>query len=364
MKRHEIDMLIGDCDVLLKERRVLIDRLKNAIERYKNQPQIRDGRGIKHCVRKRLCKTVRRLGFLLRVSNHHPDPQIRHKAKKLLRSIPHHREFDTLKRQTSALVISALQSSRRLRLQANGRNIAVTASLHLEEVRSSSMLQQVGSHLDLCVRHPSEAHSYFGQVLCGKMELWVVKRAEKIVGLLRVDVSFKRDNDWDYIGETPHERSDYSRKISECETFENEDLRLGHLVALKIVKCLQIEQVYARTFSQIGAYPMFLYDEIKQPIPEPVFDGNEWHYVWRTTYHMVIASAKKKLDEQDRFYYSKMKWSYFQSEPNNEWADPCFSNYLHSGDLLKLVLNCPDMYRLTNKIRGDQEDLKVSSEWI
>ncbi|MXZ54662.1 MAG: hypothetical protein F4227_02030 [Gammaproteobacteria bacterium] len=363
MKRHEIDNLIGNYDVLLKDRQVLIDCLRNAIDRFKTQPQNRDGRGIKHCVRKRLCKSVRRLGFLLHLSSEHPDPQIRYRVNKLLRSIPHHNGFSTLERQTASLVAKALEASRRLQLQADGRTIAVTRSLQLEEVRTCSMLQQVGAHLRLCVRHPSEAHRHFDQVLYGKMELWVVKRAEKIVGLMRVDIEYKRD-DWGYVGEPPHEPSDYSRQIADCESFDNKDLRLSHRIALEIVKCLQIDQVYAWTFSQIGAYPMFLLEEIKQPIPEPLFDGTEWHYVWRTTYHMVIASAKKKLAELNRFNYSKMKWSYFQSEPNNDWADPCLSNYLHTGDLLKLILNCPNMNRITNDIRGDVEDLEVASEWI
>lgn len=365
MKRHEIDDLIGDYDVLLKDRRVLIDRLRNAIDRYKTQPQNRDGRGIKHSVRKSLCKTVRRLGFLLHLSSEHPDPQIRLKVSKLLRSIPHHQEFDTLERQTSALVSKALESSRRHRLRTDNRVINVTKGLQLEELSSSSSLQRVGSHLGVCVRHSSVAHKYFRQVLCGELELWVVKRKGKVVGLISVEIECKIEEDCGFVGEPPEEPINYSRVMDDCASFDNKVLCLSHTIAKKILKLLEIEHVCARTFSQVGAFPIFLFEDVLQPIPEPLFDGVQWHYVWRTTYHMVIASTKKKPVKNDGFKYSKMKWSHFQSEPDNDWVYDCYtSGFLSRGDLLKLVLNFPSMYRLANDIRGDREDLKLSSEWI
>ncbi len=365
MKRHEIDDLIGDYDVLLQDRRVLIDRLRNAIDRYKTQPQNRDGRGIKHSVHKRLSRTVRRLGYLLHLSLQHPDSQIRHQIKKFLRSIPHHREFNPLESQTLALMNKALKVLRRHRLQTNSRVIDVSNSLQLKEVNSSSMLQKVGTHLDVCVGHRSEAQDHFDDVLIGKSELWVFVRAEEVVGLMRIYNEYKRDEDYVFLGDSCTDPSVFSRQIVECKSFKNDTLRLSHRVAMKIVKFLQIDQVHAGTFSQVGAYPMFLCEGIMQPIPEPVFDGTQWHYVWRTTYHMVIASAKKKLVEADKFNHSKMKWSYFQSEPNNDWSDDWNTNsFLSKGDLLKLILNFPSMYRLANDIRGDRKDLKLSSEWI
>ncbi len=365
MKRHEIDELIGTCDVLLKDRQVLVDRLKNAIDRYKTHPQNRNGRGIKQCVRERICQTVHRLGYVLGVSRQHSDSQIRHKAKKLLRSIPHHREFFTLERQTKELVSKSIAFSRRHRLRTNSRVIKVTNTLQLEEVSSASMLQRVGTHLGVCVRHPSEAQDHFDEVLYGKMELWAILRAQEIVGLMRVENEYKRKDDYGVIDGAPANPNDYSRQVVECKSFKNENLRLSRGVALKIVKFLQIDQVHARTFSQVGAFPMFLCEDILHPMPEPVFDGVQWHYVWRTTYHIVIASTKKKPVEHNGFKYSIMKWSYFQSEPNNDWADDWYTNsFLSKGDLLKLILNFPSMYRLTNEIRGSRKDLRLSSEWI
>lgn len=352
MKHREVDELLQNQELPTKERQQLITRLRKVMEPYEIQPQNRDGRGVRHRVRKLERTTVRHIASALRFSQHHPDPQIRHKAKEFLRSIPHH-SFPTLATRASAFMGVARKASRRLkeqRRQESGRVVVITESLSLEEVRSLTMLRKVGKKLRMCVAKLNIARSRLEHVRDGTEELWVVRFEDGIVGLL--SVSCERtpagrrhglsDTDW--------------RTITECNGFDNESFVLSHDVALEILKRLQINQIDAETFSSVGAFPIFLHESIKYPIPMPIMDGNEWHYVWRTKHQVVIATSKRRPVSNDKFVASKMHWSRFSLKTSDQWNNHFFSNYLEIGKVLTLILKSPGFYSVISELRGPSND--------
>lgn len=355
MKHHEVDELLQNQDLPHHERQKLINRLKTTIEHNELLPQNRDGRGVRQSVRKLERTTVRHIGRALRHSKLHEDPQIQHAAKELIRSIPH-LSFAPLAERASTFMGKVQKSSRRLkeqRRQASGQIIEVTGSVKLEEVRCVTFLQRVGKRLQLCVSDHSIARQHIDDIRNGSDELWVVRVEENVVGLLRI--CFERASS--------HRRrrsrritSSRQRTIAECEGFDNETLYLSRDIALKILQCLNIDHVEAETFSQVGAFPILLQEDTYQPIPEPLREGSESHYVWRTRDHLLIATSAKQPWTKARFEASKMKWSYFWLDSDNEWVGSIYENHITLGKLLNLALHEPGFDRVLREIRGNSKE--------
>ena len=350
MKHREVDKLLQNQDLPHYDRQKLINRLSKTIEHNEQQPQNRDGRGVRQSVRKLERTTVKHVASALRFSQNHADPHIRHKAKEFLRSIPHH-SFPTLATRASSFMGIARKASRRLKEQSrqkNGRVIAITETLSLEEVRSLTLLQRVGKLLRLCVSDYSTARNELEDVLDGSEELWVVRYLEDIAGLLRVRC---RQSPWTRRGRCATDAE--SRVITECNGYDNAPLVLSHDVALKILKCLQINQIDAETFALVGAFPIFLDDDIKHPIPEPICDGTKRHHVWRTKNHVVIATSKKHRVENNKFFGSKMQWSYFLLNNQNDWDELVYTNHLDLGKVMNLMLDVPGFDKAMKQIRSN-----------
>lgn len=354
MKHREVDKLLQNQDLPHCERQKLINRLSKTIEHNEQHPQNRDGRGVRQSVRKLERTTIKHVGSALRFSKNHADPQIRHKAKEFLRSIPHH-SFPTLATRASSLMGIARKASRRLKEQSrqkNGRRIALTETLSLEEVRSLTLLQRVGKRLRLCVSDYSTARNDIEDVLDGYEELWVVRYQEEIAGLMRV-----RCNQRTWARRVRRVTDADSRKITECNGCDNAPLVLCHDVALKILKCLQINQIDAETFALVGAFPIFLDDNIKHPIPEPICDGTKRHYVWRTNNHVVIATSKKHRVESNKIFSSKVQWSYFLLNNQNDWDETVCTNHLDLGKVMNLILEVPGFDQAMKKIRSNSTNV-------
>lgn len=351
MKHHEIDELIKNYDIPTEERQELIRRLRESIQQNESEPQNRDGRGVRHNVRKSERTTVKHIGSALRLRRQHQDVQIRHEAKKLLRSVPHHKNFALLVVKASTFMGRVRKSSRRLneqQRQKRGRVLDVSHSLRLEEIRTVTLLQKVGKHLSLCVRCPHTARRYLNDVLDGSGELWVVHLEGNIVGLLQVHIERIR---------TPRHRrtpSDSQRTIEQCNSHDNNPLELGRHIALDVLKCLEIDHVEAETFFEVGAFPIFLREEINQPMSEPIFDGTESHYIWRTEDCITIATSETRLDRKDKFFPSKVKWSNFRLKSPHAWEELEYLNHLHVGKILNHVLTVPSFYREVSAIRDSR----------
>ena len=296
--------------------------------------------------------TVKHVASALRHSRHHADPQIRHAAKELIRSIPHH-SFAPLATRASTFVGKVQKSSRRLKdrhRQESGRIIVASQSIKLEEVRSLTLLQRVGKRLHLCVSSLSRARSYLEDVRDGSEELWVLRAEEDILGLLRISYDFTRSYSRRRNRRMTNTRQ---RVVAECKGYDNEPLYLCQEVALQILQCLDVDHVDAETFSQVGAFPILLQENIYRPIPEPLCDGTEWYYVWRTFDQLLIASSTKAPSRKAKFDASNMKWSYFLLDSANEWEDPTYENHINLGKLMNLSLDVSGFHGILCDVRGN-----------
>ena len=344
MKYREIDELLNNHDVPTNERHQLINCLIAMIQQYENQPQNRDGRGVRNSLRRRERTTIKHIGSALRLRQRHPDPQIQHEAKKLLRSIPHN-NFSLISKRASMFMGRVRKVSWRLneqRRQAKGRVIVVSKSITLIEVRSLSLLLKVGKQLGVCVKNPKIARSYFDDVLDGTEELWVVKLEGEVTGLMQVSLGRRRRRT---INET-------QRTVEQCNGSHNDPLKLSRTVALKILKSLHINEVNAETFTQVGAHPIFLREDIDHSLPEPISVGTELHFVWRSKDSIAIATLEKKQFSVEKFNSSNKKWSYLCLKGKRRWEDMDYmTNHLNIGEVLHLVLSTPNFYQSTSRIK-------------
>lgn len=351
MKYREVDELLQNQDLPHEERQKLINQLRKTIEQNELLPQNRDRRGVRQSVRKLARTTVKHIGSALRHRKHHADPQIRHAAKELIRSIPHD-SFAPLASRASIFVGKVQKSSRRLndrQRQENGRVIVASQAIELEEVRSLNLLQRVGKLLHLCVSNHSRARTYLENVRDGSEELWVLRVEEDILGLLRISYDYTRAY---RRRRTRRVTSTRQRVIAECKGFDNEPLYLSQDVALLILQSLNVDQVNAETFSQVGAFPILSREDIYQPIPKPLCDGTEWYYVWRTLDQLLIASSTNEPSRNAEFDASNMQWSQFLVDSANEWDDPTYENHINLGKLMNLSLEVPGFHSVLCDVRG------------
>lgn len=351
MEQREIDAILRNHKLSYNERQRVINQLRQIIEDNELLPQNRDGRGVRLSVRKLERTTVKHVGSALRYSRTHPDPQIRHVAKELIRSIPHH-SFTVLAARASAFAGKVQKSFRRLKersRQESGRIMEVSPSVKLEEVRSMTFLISVGKRLHLCVSDPSTARYVLELTLDGSQEFWVLRDEENFLGLLQVS------------NERTHgDRRRRNRKITrtrerviaECNGYDNETLDLSQEVASKILRCLNVDRVETESFLQVGAFPILLREDIYKPLPEPLYDGSEWYYVWRTFDQLLIAATTQKPSRNTQFDASKMKWSQFLLDSDNEWGDPICENHINLGKLINLSIEVPGFHRVLCEVRG------------
>ncbi|MXZ54663.1 MAG: hypothetical protein F4227_06110 [Gammaproteobacteria bacterium] len=348
MKYREIDELLRNHDLPTNEKHQLISRLMAMIQQYETQPQNRDERGVRHGLRRRERTTIKHIGSALRLRRKHPDPQVQHEATKLLRSIPHN-NFSLLSIRASMFMGRVRKASWRLneqKRQAKGREIVVSKFITLLEVRSLSLLLKVGKQLSLCVRKVDAARDYLNEVFEGSEELWVVQLKGQIAGLLQVSNRRRRRTS----------ANETQRILEQCSSSHNDPLKLTRTKALKVLKLLHIDRVNAETFTQVGAYPIFLREDIDHSVPEPISVGNELHFVWRNRDSIAIATLEKKQYKNEKAISSSMKWSYLCMQGKNKWEDMDYmANHLNIGEVLHLVLSTPNFYQATLKFEDSRQ---------
>ncbi|MCY3626967.1 MAG: hypothetical protein OXG88_04940 [Gammaproteobacteria bacterium] len=361
MKYRELDNLIKQTIVSQKERNKLINRLVQVSEWFESLSVNRDGRGVKQSVRRLEKTTIRHINSALRLRDHHEDVQIRTKANKLIKSL-WHLEFAEIAASASKFKGEVNKSSCRTnnrRQQKTARKIVVSDSLCLEEVRSLHFLQSVGRQLHLCVSDAGQARWYLNRIHQGKLELWVVNVEDEVTALLEVEIETER-----YL---PGRRRFFRRAVPctskriivDCEGQDNHPIVLDFEEALQIVDCLNVDEVDTETFINIGAFPLFLRQDLRNSVPSPVSDGGEMHYVWQTPTSIVIASSTKFSDKIDKFVPEETGWSRFAFETTaniessvdgkdakkiGHWVEPGV-NHLSLGNLLELMLKVPNFLR-------------------
>ena len=320
-----IQNIMSDAQASEEEKRRLIQRLKLSTGKYESQPRHLDRRGVKHETREQVEKTLRQVRNALGHRSDHPDPEIRHRAAKLIRSV-FHLPFEKLMVASSTFVGAMKKSGHRRnekQRQETGRVLTISRNLNLEEIRSVTRLQKAGRRLRLCVANLSEARSYMKEIAEHRSEIWVVQRMGRDIGLL--EVHLRRLNGYE------------RKRIFQSETFGNESLLdVGHSEGMRLLKTLQIAECDVETFIRVGALPIFVQEGVRTPLPDPIKVGEEWHYLWRTKDRIAIATTDKKPRKNERFIAAKMHWSYFQLEEGT--CRQYFENHLSVDRVFGLML--------------------------
>ena len=266
-----------------EEKLRLIQRLELLVKRYELQPEHRDQRGVQQDVRRRVKKTLNQVKNALKHRSYHSDPETRHQAAKLIRSV-FHLPFERLMVASSTFVGAMKKSTHRRnekQRQETGRVLIISKNLKLEEIRSVTRLQSVGKGLHLCVANLSEARLYVQKISTNQSEIWIAQRDGRDVGLLEVE--------WRKLN------GRIQKRIVQSKGFGNESLlNVGHSEGMEILKRLQIVECDVETFIHVGALPIFLVKGVRTPLPDPIKVGKKWHYLWRTENQIAIATIDKK----------------------------------------------------------------------
>ncbi len=342
MKFQEIDKLIPKSLVCGSKRTKLLQDIERSTEQFESQPRNRDGRGVQHKIRTQVKVTIRHVKSALRQLEDHEDVQVRHSAKKLLKSIPHV-EYAELARRASLFCGKVKKSSHRLneqQLRMNSRTLDISKMLKLREVCSLDFLQEVGRHLQNCVAHRSVAQDYFEDVKAGRSELWVVQKRGRMVGLLNVESWMSHISD---------------RVVRECSAKRRLPLELSREEAFKVLKSLSITDVEAETFVRVGAFPMFLRKDKEHAVPLSINYGTKSHRVWQFSNRIVVGTTSMQFDEQAVCDPATVKWSQFKlvstdewetldeeedtENELNQWVELGSNNYLTTGNLLRIVVS-------------------------
>ena len=322
--------------ISVEETEKTVSLLEKKIKLHESQKANRDGRGVRHQVRKQVHKTTSHLKNAFRHRESHPDPTIRHAAAKLIRKIPH-LAFEKLTVEASAFRGKLSKNTQRYnerRRQEGARIIPISHSLSLKEVRSLVELMSVGKTLENCVGRRFQADRYMRAVDQKTSELWILLRNGRVYGLMEIEI----DHD------------EATRSIEECNTLRNESASLSHDEAMEILGKLQVTNVDDEAFARVGAYPAFLLTNVMYPLPSPIEIDRKWHFVWGTKNEIIVATTNWNPHSKDnKFLPEKLKWSQF-SEDENEYRSP-FSSFLSEGELLKIVLQSREFREALEDIR-------------
>ncbi len=297
-------------------------RIKRTVDRihreYESKPQNRDGRGVKSSIRTEVTKSLNSLNRVFHHKDKQPDPQVRHRANKLIRSLFHWNFMDLSKELSkfrSVLYMSGLRRNEKIR-QAEARVLSFHGKsvLELEEVLTTSLMQKVGKRLQLCVANLTVARDYLNERIDYGTEYWVVRRNNVTIGLVEID-------------------SD--KIVHECNALENACLQLTHEEAVQVWESLEVKDSYVETFAQVGVYSSIWSNRIRSSRPSPVVIGSKCHYVWRTRREIVLATTDSKYQFAERIDHSNMGWSHFQLL-DKSWEEDRH-NHIGLGEILDLV---------------------------
>lgn len=353
MDPTEIDRLLKNHDLPTNERQQLIKFIEKMTGQYESTLDMcRDD--IRNNVLSYEQSTIKDIARTLQFRKKHPDPKIRHKASKLIRSLPHDTLATFNKRALSFLKRAAKTNDKRR--QQDAHNLMITESLNAIEVRSLSLLRKVGKQLKLCFSSSRMAHYYLQRVQSGKEEFWVLCRDEAFIGILTVQ-RFKHPQEFSI--------DDNPAKALELTGVDHEKVDITHDEALKIIEILNIKQITTRTFHRFGAFPILRDASVKYPIPNPVSDGTQIHHIWYTRHNIVVASCPEdSASHDDWLNVSSTKWAAFTKNADGEWREfELFCEHFNLTTIFQLLINDPDFAKVFHNVRESRFDFPDGDEW-
>lgn len=229
--------------------------LAHRIETWSREPDLRDGRGLTHAASKVRRRTLQTLGWALRHEAHHPDGEVRRRARKLIRTaqLPFAGTIEGARR-----FVGALRRSGRRRMERERRRSRPTRKLQdglrITQLTSSAQLREAGRALGLCVgRRSGVGREYHASLTSGASLFFELRREDAPIGLMMVETE--------------------ARKVEHVEGAGGGELKLRRREALDMVDALDIDGDAEETFSRVGAFRALLRDDIRKsgwlPIDPP-----------------------------------------------------------------------------------------------
>lgn len=329
--------------------------LRRSIRVFRELSTNQDGRGLKHAVKRRICRAVDRLRCAVRHAYEHEDANIRTKAKALVRSIQA-LTFDELDQRASRFVglLRRAGHRRKERRLLVSRPTSWIGDLEVAELVSVDQLRSAGRELGLCVAHANDTGRVYHDALrSGESKFYRLAKEGRAIGLVEVDVD--------------------EMHVADAQGSDGCALPLSRKLALDLLRQLEITADDVDAFSRVGAFSVFLDGTPK--IPAISFAGCTYR-VW------TFPDAKRIAVSKTRGTRSTVSWSLFERRdpklrggrrrrlgrprpassrrdvvsrtleprPLGTWVECCYhDDAMCVGEFTDLLIRCPDVARIVGE---------------
>ena len=318
------------------------DELRRRVQEFLDHPENRGRKRAKREPMRRARKTMKHLTHAVSHACDHVDPNVRTKAKALVRSTQHE-SFDVLE-QRAGKFNGHLRKSGRRREEQRRRNVRARIAVgdwELVEVNSVPQLKSEGRKLSLCVAHSDDfGREYHDELRNGESEFWSVRRRGEAQGLLRIDKD--------------------TRKVVESAGRRNGPLKWKRKVACGVLRVLDATaDDHQDAFSRVGAFSGLLNSRSRETTPIEL-DGVEYR-VWLMPAKNQIAIEARRPAKFGDGRKGRRRWSLFERyEPPVHprqarrgrrspirwpgWREGCSHRGAMSiGEFADLLLRCPEI---------------------
>lgn len=316
-------------------------RLTHRIREFREFPENRGRRRVKRETQRRVGKTVKHLVHALSHAHGHVNPNVRTKAKELVRSI-RCESFEEVERRASKFNGLLRKVGRRLKEQQrkDARLRISIGNYEIVEVNSVEQLMSEGRKLGLCVAYRDDlGRHYHRQLRSKESEFWTIRRKGVAKGLLEVNKE--------------------TRCVEEAAGYRNGMLKLKRRKACDVLRTLNVTADNIDTFSRVGAFGVILDSRPKDAAPIE-FDGYEYR-IWLESVTKQVVIEERPSANADDERKGPRRWSLFERyeplpHPRRrrrgrrstarlpEWRRGCSHPHAMSiGEFTDVLLRCPEI---------------------
>ncbi len=259
--------------------------LEKRIRTFCEDPENRNGRGVKTCAIDLVCKLLDHLSTCDQQSKSNPDPQIRQQAAKVLRGV-RAQSLEQLLPATSRMRGAINKAGRRRNIEkarARAACFELGNDHTLRQVMTSECLTSVGKSLDLCVAHPKGlGEGYHRALRAGTSQFFTLEKGEKPYALLTINAK--------------------SREIREMEARGGKTpKRMTLKLALAILNHLDANADDCEAFTGLGAFACF---RGGRPKASPISTSAGVLKIWRTGTAAIVSVRRP---DRTRLHWNKYR---------------------------------------------------------
>lgn len=309
--------------------------LSRCVREFQERPENRGKRCIKRAPMRRVRKTMKHLTQSVRHAYAHNDPNVRTKAKELVRSIQC-QSFEETERRARDFNGLLRKAGRRLNEQKRkkARRRIKIGNLDLVQQNSVEQLKRTGRILGLCVaRGDSFGREYHARLRSGESEFFRVHRNGKPIGLIEID------------NETLNNET---RRVRKASGYRNKTLKLKPKKMSRILRALNATADDIEAFVRVGAVSFVLDSNPKDMAPIQV--GDHDYSFWFDPQGKGIAVQKRRTVDAMGKRKGSPKWSVFERvDPARrtrlgEWREACWHrDAMDIGELVDLLIRSPEL---------------------